>query len=111
MTEKFRKMCFTLADTDDDESSQFKTVQAALMRAMALTRSDKLGHNLVMICIDFLATNDFVKPGHPERLARYLSKLEQALPIRIIAVDPTSGDVIFGMQTLARLANDDRSTK
>jgi hypothetical protein len=83
-------------------------VLTALERAGELTKSTKKGHNLDMICLDFLATNDFVSATKKdESRSRYLAKVEQLLGIRIIAVDakrPT--DVVYGINTLSTLSGE-----
>jgi hypothetical protein len=103
--EVFRPIHFQLADTQDDDSTQFKIVQAALERAKELSESVKPGHNLVLICTDFLATNDFKKAGDPESLARFLAKLDDLLPVRLIAVDPKKKNVVHGLENVPLLVD------
>lgn len=61
-------------------------IQAAFARAGELGPKT-LSHQLDLICTDFLATNDFGKPGDPAMLGRFLSKLEVHLGVRLIALD------------------------
>jgi len=84
---------------------QYLIVGDALTRAGELSGSSKKGHNLSMICTDFLATNDFVGgPKAEETRARYLAKIERLLGCRLIAVDVKSKDVVYGLGTLEKLA-------
>ena len=82
---------------------QAANIRAALKRAEELSHSEKKGHNLDMICLDFLATNDF-RRGDDAQRRRYIAKMEQALGVKLIALDPTTEDVIYGMDTLESMA-------
>lgn len=100
-----------LPETDDVKwehfmlyKAQHETVAAALARAKELSNSEKKGHNLEMICTDFLATNDFLKGNDPEMKKRYLAKVEQMIGYKLVAIDPESGDVQYGLQSLAKYA-------
>lgn len=86
--------------------AQQLNVLTALERAGELTNSTKKGHNLDMICLDFLATNDFASASKKvESRAKYLAKIEQVLGIRIIAVDARNpNDVVYGIGTLSTLS-------
>ena len=84
---------------------QYLIVADALERVKELSKSDKKGHNLSMICTDFLATNDFVGGSHAEETtARYLSKIEKLLGVRLVAVDVKTKDVVYGIGTLEKMA-------
>lgn len=82
---------------------QFKTWEQALERAKGLTGSDKISHNLEMICLDYLASNDFMNPE--DDLKAYLAKQEQILGVKIIAVDPQSGKPKYGGDLLWLMVN------
>jgi hypothetical protein len=84
---------------------QFLIVAEALERVKELSKSDKKGHNLSMICTDFLATNDFIGGAHAdETKARYLSKIEKLMGVRLVAVDVKSKDVVYGIGTLEKMS-------
>jgi len=84
--------------------AQRDNIQLAITRAGELSGSRKKGHNLDLICTDFLATNDFGKSTDPDRVPRILAKLERALGVSIIALDNMDDSLIFGVNTLDRLA-------
>jgi hypothetical protein len=76
--EVFRHRRFTLAD-DGSDSSQYAIVGHALARAAKITRSDKEGNLLSLICQDFLMNTD----GGPNAVGKYLGKIEELLGVRI----------------------------
>lgn len=89
-------------------------VLTALARSSELTKSAKKGYNLDLICIDFLATNDFsAQTKQAESRSRYLAKIERLLGVRIVAVDARDpSDVVYGIGTLAALAGaSDKNTE
>jgi hypothetical protein len=83
---------------------QHENVRLALEKAKALCHSDKKGHQLDMICLDFLATNDFMGNELDKRL-RYLRKIEMTLGLKLIAVDPQAKDIVYGLETLQLIAD------
>lgn len=108
-------------DVDDDEippverfefqhfklfEPQAENVRAALQRASELTKSDKKGHNLDMICMDFLATNDFLKADDPKAKARFVAKMERLLGVRLVMIDPDTNDVMYGLDSLEAMAKE-----
>ena len=97
--DSFRWENFMLAQGQRD------TVKQALERSKQITGSEKKGHQLEMIALDFLATNDFLKGGS-DQLKRFFSKYEKLLGYRFIVVDPTSNDVFYGIDTLERLSKE-----
>lgn len=82
---------------------QLATVEQALQRSAQLSNSDKRSHNLSLICLDFLATNDFAKADETQRL-RFLQKFEKLLGYKLIIVDPEADEVVYGIDTLTKLA-------
>lgn len=88
--------------------SQLETWDAAMDRAQGLTGSEKIGHNLELICQDFLANNDFSKIKDKDRSA-YLAKMERRLGVLIIAVDPNSGKPIHGRDLLWRMIKESKA--
>jgi hypothetical protein len=77
---------------------QWDTWQSALDRAKNITKSDKISHNLEMICQDYLATNNFVDPADDQR--RYFAKIEQLTHMRIVAIEPNTGKAVYGADLL-----------
>ncbi len=96
--EFFRPFRIALADSSNDDASQYKTVRAALQRAKELSGSNKDGHNLTLISTDFLATNSFGQKDDPNMRARYLARIEIALGVRLIAIDVKTGEIIHNRQ-------------
>ena len=100
---------FKFAVTPDQQ----KTVEAALDRASLLSNSDwrktygKKGHNLELICTDFLATNDFGSGTDPDRLVKYLAKIETALGIKLIATTPDLKKIVYGVLNLSKMASEE----
>lgn len=82
--------------------AQLETWDTALSRAQGLTGSEKIGHNMELICQDFLANNDFSKAKDKDRSA-YISKMERRLGLLIIAIDPNSGKPVHGRDLLNRM--------
>ena len=103
-------------ENDDLQSLHFRlyadqadTVKTALKRASELSNSQFQSHNLSLICLDFLASNDFRKATEEQRL-RYLVRFEKLLGYRLIVIDPEAGpkgedQVVYGLATLERLAS------
>jgi hypothetical protein len=84
---------------------QYLTVQDALVRAQELSQSEKKSHNLSLICLDYLATNDFMGgAARDESRMKYLAKIERLLGLRLVAVDARSKEVCYGIRTLETLA-------
>lgn len=81
---------------------QHKIVESAIQRASELSGSDKRGHNLTLICTDFLATNDFLTGDETQRIG-YLQKIENVLGVRLVACDKKSGDLIHGLDNLEKM--------
>lgn len=94
---------------------QFETWTSAFEQASKMSKSDKQGHNLEMICQDFLSNNDFSKEGE-ETVSLYLAKMERRLGVKLIAVDHSTGAPVYGAALLwmlvkarAEAADDDES--
>lgn len=79
---------------------QFEQVDAALGRAGELSGSAKPGHNLTMICTDFLATNDFTDKNDYRAICTYLSKMENLLGVRLVAFGKEDLDIVHGAEVL-----------
>lgn len=82
---------------------QWDTCKNAIDRAKNITKSDKISHNLEMICQDYLATNNFINPKDDFNM--YFSKLEVQTGLKIIAIDPASGDPVHGAELLWAMVN------
>lgn len=77
-------------------TEQDANVGAALSRAQQLSKSEKSGHNLDLICTDFLATNDFRSPDDPNMWKRMFSKYENFLKKHIVVLDPKTKTIWYG---------------
>lgn len=84
---------------------QWETVQAALDRAKGMSHSDKIGHNLEMICTDFLSNNEFGKDKDVD-LKQYIRKMELLLGVKLIAVDLKAGKPLYGADFLWKLVQE-----
>lgn len=84
--------------------SQYETWQTAFKKAQSLSNSEKVGHNLELICQDFLSNNEFGKIKDKDRSA-YIAKMERRLGVLVIAIDPNSGKPIHGRDLLHRMMN------
>ena len=85
-----------------------ETVQLALRRAAELARSgSSVSSQFSLICLDFLATNDFRFANEQQRL-RFLAKFEKLTGYKLVIVDPDrdrgDGEIVYGIETLERLA-------
>lgn len=84
---------------------QLETVRLAIDRAKELSGSERPGHNFSLICLDFLANNDFTKASEEQKL-RYVAKLEKLIGYKFIVVDSSSTDVLYGLATLEKVAKE-----
>ena len=87
--------------------AQHENVMMAIKRASELSHSDKRGHNLDLICTDFLATNDFKLENDPEMQLRILAKFERLFQKKIMVVDPVNRRILYGMEALEMIATDE----
>ena len=81
---------------------QWDTVEAALERAKQLSGSKFDNFNMSLICLDFLATNDFKQAGL-EQVQRFLTRIEKALNIKLIAVSPDNYEILYGYKLLNKM--------
>jgi len=86
---------------------QRQTIKDALVRAQQVTGSKIRGHNLEMICTDYLATNDFRLADDPKSALRYLAKIEKLTRKKLIIVDPETLDVEYGIGVLEDMAKEE----
>lgn len=87
--------------------AQLVNVRLALEKAKSLSLSDVKSHNLDLICTDFLASNDFMKDDLDKRL-RYIAKIERGMGgLKLVAIDPKAGEVVYGYDALELVAKAD----
>lgn len=84
---------------------QFETWQNALAKAQSVTKSEKIGHNLELICQDFLM-NTPLGSDSAENVKSYINKIECYLGIKLIAIDPSSGKPVYGQDLLWLLVSE-----
>lgn len=91
---------------------QLETVKIALQRAQEISSSNSSSHNLSLICLDFLSNNDFAKSSQEQKL-RFIAKMERLIGYKLVAVDPATKDVLYGISALELAASkeDGDSTK
>jgi hypothetical protein len=89
-----KRMNFALFPEQNDN------VKLALARAKELSSSEKTGHNLDLICTDFLATNDFLKGSDQRMWRRFLAKYEQILGMDIVVINPKTKRIWYGAEKL-----------
>lgn len=83
---------------------QMDTVKAALERASELSGSKKDGQNLSLICLDFVATNEF-KTASVEQTQRFFKRIEKALNVKIVALSPENYEILYGYKTLEKVSS------
>lgn len=86
---------------------QFDTFESAMKRAKGLSGSDKMGHNMELICQDFLANNDFGATAKKD-VSGFLLKIERMLGVHLVAVDTSSGKAVYGAELLWKLIEERR---
>lgn len=96
--EEWTERTFYLAD------AQLQNVDAALERAKQLSKSDSLNQNLSLICLDFLATNEFRLANDPKAALRLLAKFEKLLGKKIVVVNPATREIEYGIEALELVA-------
>jgi len=82
---------------------QAEIVDAALERAAEISDSDSKSNNLHLICLDFLAHNDFGKATREQKL-RLLAQMERILGFKLVVFD--GEDVVYGLKTLESVVNE-----
>jgi hypothetical protein len=80
-------------------AAQHDNVKLALGKAAQLSNSTSKNNNFDLICTDFLASNDFLAADDPDRVVKYLRKIERAFGIKIIALDGNIDEILFGNRT------------
>ncbi len=92
-TERSVKKSFTLFP---DQSSN---VELALTKAKQIAQSDKDGHALDMICVDFLSTNAGI-----DSIQDLFSKIEKQTGVRLVAYDQNEDAIVYGTDLLDAIA-------
>lgn len=82
---------------------QEANVRLALDKAAKLSPSDSNSVHLDLICLDFLASNDFIGSDRDGRL-RYIAKMERVLGLKLVAVDTDAKEVVYGIEALEAVA-------
>lgn len=82
---------------------QLEPVENALEMAGGLLDSSNRGHQLSMICQDFVATNMAQKDKGSNRMGSYLNKVGAVFGVRIIAVDKETGKVVHNESLIKEL--------
>ena len=77
---------------------QRQNVEAALAKASEVSKSDKEGHNLDLICSDFLANSGAIQDANS-----YLEQVGKLLGVRLVAYQESTQSVVFGEETLDEL--------
>lgn len=80
---------------------QKKTCDDAFKRAQGISNSEKKGHNLELICQDFLTNNDFDDPS--KDVEKYIAKVGKRLGLLMIAIDPNTGKAVYGKDLLWKM--------
>lgn len=91
--ERFIRETFSLVE------EQHEVVKQAIGRASQISNSDKKSHNLSLICLEFLATNEFTRPDLDE-LPRFLARLEEQLEVKLVALHPKAKKVVYGAEAM-----------
>lgn len=86
---------------------QNEVVKEALKRAEELSGSDKRGHNLTLICTDFISTNDFFQGQPKKSRQRLLQKIEANLGLKLIALDGSDRSILYGEKTLSAISEEE----
>ena len=68
-----------------------------------MLESQKPGHQLSMVCQDFVATNMAQKNPDQETKSLYLKKIGEILGVKLIAVDKESNNVVHGTSLLEKM--------
>jgi hypothetical protein len=76
---------------------QFKNYERAMRAASVLAESDKTGHLLDMICLEFNAQYANKEGGDRlKAIKRYVAMMERVFGVRVIVIDPDSDAVLAG---------------
>jgi hypothetical protein len=94
---------------------QIDTLRDALTRAEELAKAQgdpntnyKKSNLMSLICLDFLATNEFAKKGDPKTVTKFVKRFEQAMGVKIVALRDTDDglDILHGLQHVKQLAEE-----
>jgi hypothetical protein len=82
---------------------QSKSVEEALELAGKSLSSDKRGHQLSMVCQDYVATNMAQEDEGRDHMSRYFDKAGALYGVRLIAVDRETGKIVYGKNMFDRM--------
>jgi hypothetical protein len=94
--DKPKKKSFSLFDL------QYENVERAIEKAAEMSGSDKEGHNLDLICTEFLGTHAGID-SPPE----FLQKIEKDLGLRLVAYDEENDSIAYGSDLVEELERRD----
>jgi hypothetical protein len=98
-----RTKLFNFLCIDEQVDNVFEALARAKELAKKQTDSNIAKSGLLsLICLDFLATNDFGKKNDPKTVKKYLKRLEIALGVKLIAVQGKDG-ILYGQSTVKKL--------
>ena len=85
-----------------------RAAQIAGKRNLAQALNQRVPKSLLldMVITDFLATNDFAKTDDKVNLLRYLKRMENALGVRLVALDPDTKEIVYGLETASWAAGE-----
>jgi len=86
-------------------NEQVVTVDEALARAGELANTKVKGQQLVAVCQDFMATNEWMKDPK-KNLQAYFAKFENILGVKMVVVNPKTSDVVYGKAFLSDIQKD-----
>jgi len=90
---------------------QKDVVRQAIDRAGELASSGKAGHGLTLICLDFLANNDFRMAQDGQMQRKFVAKLEGLLGKKLVMIDPETREIEYGGNALRALVDTDENSE
>lgn len=90
----------TFAFLDD----QHVPVEQALELAGAIAESDKKGHLLSLVCMDYVATNMAQKEAGQKNRGKYLDRIGAQFGVKIMAVDKNTNEVVHGKSVFNKIS-------
>lgn len=100
VVETMKNVSFKLAE------AQIEPVENALEMAGGMLESTKRGHQLSMICTDFIASNMAQKGKGKDRMGSYLNKVGSMYNVRLIAVDKETGKVVHNDELFQKMKSE-----
>ena len=78
---------------------QMDVVEGAIAKAQEVSQSEKVGHNLSMICVEYLANNAAISDAES-----YLAHVEKLLGVKLVAYRESTETIVYGDALLERVA-------